>query len=380
MPDKKFFLALAVLIGTIVGAGIFGIPYVISKSGILSGLFYFLFLGLAVLILHLVFGEIILRTEEKGRLSGYAQKYLGKNGKLLVTISMVIGITGTLLAYIIIGGNFLKIIFSPFSNLSSFRFGLIFWLILVYFIFRGIKIIAPVEIFTNSVFFIIIFIVFSFLLPKLNFQNFDLINLKNFFLPYGVIMFSLTGFAAMPEIADILKTSEERKSFKKVIIVSSIASIILYIFFSLAVVGVSGKMTSGDALSGLVPFLGQKIIILGALFGLITIADSFLIICLYFRNSLVYDYHLSKITASFAASFLPLILFIKFQDFTKTIGFVGTILGTVEGVIILLIFIKAKKLGNRIPEYSLNLSNLLIYSLMVLLVLGAFFQLIYSKI
>ena len=140
MPDKKFFLALAVLIGTIVGAGIFGIPYVISKSGVLPGLFYFLFLGLAVLILHLVFGEIILRTEEKSRLSGYAQKYLGKNGKLLVTISMVIGITGTLLAYIIIGGNFLKIVFSPFFDLSSFRFGLIFWLILVCFVFRGIKI------------------------------------------------------------------------------------------------------------------------------------------------------------------------------------------------------------------------------------------------
>jgi tyrosine-specific transport protein len=378
MPNKKFFLALAVLIGTIVGAGIFGIPYVISKSGVLPGVFYFIILGLAVLILHLVFGEIILRTEERYGLSGYAQKYLGKNGKLIVTISMIIGITGTLLAYIIIGGNFLKIIFSPFSNLSSFRFGIIFWLVLIYFVFRGIKIVAPIEIFTNSAFFIIIFIVFSFLLPKLNFQNFDLINLRNFFLPYGVIMFSLTGFAAMPEMADILKTPEERKPFKKVIIVSSIASIVLYLFFSLAVVGVSGKMTSKEVLSGLVPFLGQKIIILGALFGLITIADSFLIVCLYFRNSLVYDYHLSKITASSIASFLPLILFLKFQDFILIIGFVGTILGTIEGIITLLIFIKAKKLGNRIPEYSLNLSGLLIYSLMILLALGAFFQLIYS--
>jgi len=378
MPNKKFFLALAVLIGTIVGAGIFGIPYVISKSGVLPGVFYFIILGLAVLILHLVFGEIILRTEERYGLSGYAQKYLGKNGKLIVTISMIIGITGTLLAYIIIGGNFLKIIFSPFSNLSSFRFGIIFWLVLIYFVFRGIKIVAPIEIFTNSAFFIIIFIVFSFLLPKLNFQNFDLINLRNFFLPYGVIMFSLTGFAAMPEMADILKTPGERKSFKKVIIVSSIASIVLYLFFSLAVFGVSGKMTSKEALSGLVPFLGQKIIILGALFGLITIADSFLMVCLYFRNSLVYDYHLSKITASSIASFLPLILFLKFQDFILIIGFVGTILGTIEGIITLLIFIKAKKLGNRIPEYSLNLSGLLIYSLMILLALGAFFQLIYS--
>jgi amino acid permease len=378
MPNKKFFLALAVLIGTIVGAGIFGIPYVISKSGILSGLFYFFILGIAVLILHLIFGEIVLRTEERCRFSGYAQKYLGNNGKILATISIIIGITGTLLAYIIIGGNFLKIILSPVINLSSFHLSLIFWLVLVYFVFHGIKIIAPIEVFTNSAFFIVMIVVFSFLLPKFNIQNFDLLNLKNFFLPYGVIMFALTGFAAIPEIADILKTPEERKSLKKVIITSSVASIILYLLFSLAVTGVSGGETSGEALSGLVPFLGQRIITLGALFGAITIADSFLIICLYFKNTLICDYHFSRNIAFFIASFLPLILFLKFQNFTQIIGFVGTILGTIEGIIILLILKKAKKCGNRTPEYSLNVSNFLIYSLMALLALGGLFQLIYS--
>jgi tyrosine-specific transport protein len=378
MPDKKFFLALAVLIGTVVGAGIFGIPYVIAKSGILPGLFYFLVLGLAILILHLVFGEIVLRTEERCRFTGYAQKYLGNNGKALATISIIIGMTGTLLAYIIIGGNFLKIILSPVINLSSFRLSLIFWLVLVYFVFHGIKIIATIEVFTNSAFFIIMIVVFSFLLPKFSIQNFDLVNLKNFFLPYGVIMFALTGFAAMPEIADILKTPEERKSLKKVIIASSVASIILYLLFSLAVTGVSGGETSGEALSGLVPFLGQRIITLGALFGVITIADSFLIICLYFKNTLIYDYHFSKIIAFSIASFLPLLLFLKFRSFTQIIGFVGTILGTVEGIIILLIFKKAKKLGNRTPEYSLNISDFLIYSLATLLILGGLFQLIYS--
>lgn len=378
MLDKKFFLALAVLIGTIVGAGIFGLPFVISKSGLLPGLFYFLVLGAAVLILHLIFGEIVLRTEEKYRFSGYSEKYLGKKGLIVATISTFIGATGTLLAYIIIGGNFLKIILSPVRNLSSFRFGLIFWLFLVYFIFKGIKLIAPIEIFTNSAFFIAIFIILCFLLPQISVENLELINPKNFFLPYGAIMFSLTGFAAIPEIAAILKTSEERKSFKKVIITSALISIVLYIIFSLAVVGVSGKNTSGDAFSGLSFFLGPKIIVLGALFGLITIADSFLMVCLYFKNSLINDYNLSEKISSSIVAFLPVLLFLRFQNFPQIIGFVGTILGTIESVLILMIFKKAKVLGNRGPEYALNIPNILIYSLIIILFMGAFFQLLFA--
>jgi len=379
MPDKKFYLALAVLLGTIVGAGIFGLPFVISKSGIIPGFFYFFVLGLAVMFLHLMFGETILRTGGKMRLSGYSQKYLGKNGKLMVTISTVIGITGSLLAYIILGGNFLKIIFSSVINLSAFQFSLIFWAILVYFVFKGLRAIAPAAVFTNIAFFIIIFIVICFLLPEFRFNNLKLVNSGNIFLPYGIIMFSLTGFAAIPEIAGILKSQEERKSFKKVIIVASLVSIILYLIFSLGVIGVSNGKTSEEAFSGLVPFLGKKIIILGALFGIITIADSFLIIGLYFRNTLIYDYRFPKILASFVSSFLPLLLFLKFRDFTQVVGFAGTILGTVEGIIILLLFKKAKKLGDRTPEYSLNIPNCLIYIMMAIFILGMFFQLFYSK-
>jgi tyrosine-specific transport protein len=375
MSAKKFLLALAILIGTIVGAGIFGIPYTIAKSGIGPGFFYFLILGVLVLFLHLFFGEIVLRTKEKYRFIGYAEKYLGNFGKILITISTIFGITGTLLAYLILGGEFLKIIFSPLFALSAFYFSLIFWLILTYFIFKGIKLIAPIEFFTNLTFFIVIFIVFCFLLPKINLDNFRLIDSKNIFLPYGVIMFALMGFIAIPEIAEILNTSEERKSLKKVTILASVITIILYFLFSLAVVGVSGKNTSPDALSGLVPFLGQKIIILGALFGIITLADSFLIICLYFKNSLLRDFKFSENSASLISSGLPLILFILgFRSFITVISLAGTVLAMIEGIVILLIFNKIKKLGDRTPEYSLKIPKFLLYIFAIIFVFGAISQ------
>lgn len=375
--NKKFLFALSILVGTIVGAGIFGIPYVISKSGVIPGFFYFLIFGAVVLLIHLFFGEIILRTKEEHRLVGFAQKYLGKSGKTLITISTFLGIIGALLAYTIISGDFLKIIFSSFTDISSFYLSLFFWLILSYFIFRGIKLIAPAELLMNIIFFLIIFSIFCFVLPKIDLQNFTLINLEHFFLPYGVILFSLIGWQAIPAMRQIFKTPKERKEIKRVIITATVIIIILYFLFVFTIIGASGKNTTSESLQGLIPLLGQKIVILGALFGILAFATSFLVLGNYLKNTLFYDYKIPRQLSALISCGAPLILFlIGFRSFIETIGLVGTFIGVIEGIAIILIFKKAKQLGNREPEYSLKVPSFLLYFLIIILILGAVLQFI----
>ena len=377
VKGRKFLFALSILIGTLVGAGIFGIPYVISKSGIIPGLFYLVFLGAALLLIHLFYGEIILRTKGRHHLPSLAEKYLGRKGKILATISAMVGLSGALLAYVIIGGDFLKIVFSSFLDLPSFYFSLFFLAFLSYFIFRGMKLIAPTELITNLLFFAIVFAVLLLAFPKVDLENFSLINLENTFLPYGVILFSLVGFTAIPGVGAILKTDKERKGFKKVLVLGFFITVVLYILFSLTVVGVSGRGTSPETLQGLIPFLGPQIVFFGALAAAITLADSFLAIGLYLRNTLIYDYKFSKITASIFTCFVPLILFLLgFRSFIGTIGFVGLIVGTVEGIIIIAIFRKAKTMGDREPEYTMNLPFFLTCLLILVLILGAASQLL----
>lgn len=379
MFQKNFILALAVLTGTIIGAGIFGIPYVISKSGIIPGFFYFLILSGAVLLTHLFFGEIVLRTKEKLRLPGFAEKYLGEKAKIIVAFSTFLAITGALLAYIIIGGDFLKIVFSPFLDISSFYFSLIFWAILTFFIFRGIKLIAPVQLLMSIAFILIIFLIFFFALPQINLENFILINPENIFLPYGIILFSLIGWPAIPILSEIFESPDGKRKIKKVIILSSLTVVFLYFLFILSVVGVSGQNTTKEALQGLLPFLGQKIIMLGALFGILAIATSFLILGNYLKNSLFYDFKVPRPFPAIISCGMPLILFlIGFREFIAVVGFVGTILGAVEGVAIVLIFKKAKTLGNRQPEYSLKAPQVLLYFLIGIFILGAISQFLFK--
>jgi tyrosine-specific transport protein len=221
---------------------------------------------------------------------------------------------------------------------------------------------------------LILFIIWFFL-PKLDFSNLVLFNSADLFLPYGVALFSLVGWSAIPEMIDIFKTSEEKKKIKKVIIVSTIVVVTLYILFSMAVLGITGGNPSPDTLSGLAPFLDSRIIMLLTLAGVITLADSFLVLGLYFRNTFVHDFKMSKTLASLIACGLPMVLFlIGFRSFIDVIGFVGTVLGAVEGVLLLLIFRKAKVLGQRTPEYSLKVPSALVYFIILMFVLGAIFE------
>jgi tyrosine-specific transport protein len=370
MKDKEFFLATTLLLGTMIGAGIFGVPYVVSKSGIIPAFFYFLILGSVILFIHLSLGEIVLRTEERCRLPGYAQKYLGSWGKGIAALSAILGTILALLAYIIIGGDFLRILFSPLG-FSSFDFSLIFAFGLSPLIFKGIRMVAKAEFFTNLLFIFIIVSIFCLSLSSFDFLNFTLLNFENIFLPYGVILFALTGWSAIPEMADILKNREERKGFKKAIVFSILVAIFLYLLFTVSVVGVSGYNTSEETFLGLIPYLDRKVILLGVLAGAITIADSFLILGLYLRNTLIYDYRLKKLPAFLIAWGSPLTLFLLgFRQFIEVIGLAGTLIGTIEGILIILIFQKAKVLGNRRPEYSLEMPSFLLYTVMAIFILG----------
>ena len=80
MSKRKFFAAAFTLTGTIVGAGILGLPYVFSRSGFFIGFFWLILLGLIMLFVNLCLGEISLRTKKIHQLPGYAEKYLGKKG------------------------------------------------------------------------------------------------------------------------------------------------------------------------------------------------------------------------------------------------------------------------------------------------------------
>lgn len=372
---NNFTLALSTLVGTIVGAGIFGIPFAMVKSGIVPGLFYLFLLGGIICLLHLLFGEVCLRTSGKHRLVGYAALYLGKRGKVVATLTLLFVLVGTLLAYLILVGEFSEIIFGSFLPFSSAIFTVLFSVGAFFLVLSGRQLIAKIEFFTNILFIGAIAALLVFALPYVKgfeVPLFDVSNVSNLFLPFGVLLFAFAGFEAIPEVMSFLRDRNARTKLDNVIVWSSVITGAFFLLFALIVVGVSGLTTSSDAFSGLVPFLGQSIIAFGALIGIVIIADSFLVIGNYLKNSLRHDFNFSYVPAALVAMGVPLALFLLgFRQFIGVVGLVGGVTGAVEGILIMLMFRKAKTMGDRVPEYQIRVPVILLFLLAVILIGGA---------
>ena len=60
LKNVSLLQAISLLIGTIIGAGMLGIPYAVKAVGVFPGLLLLLLLGVAILLVNLIFGEIVL--------------------------------------------------------------------------------------------------------------------------------------------------------------------------------------------------------------------------------------------------------------------------------------------------------------------------------
>lgn len=373
MKNEKFLAAVSTIIGTIIGVGIFGLPYAIAQAGFLIGALELIFLSAVVLILHLLYGEIILRTKKPQRFIGYTEKYLGKKAKHFAIISVIFGVYGSLLAYIIIGGEFMSGIFNPLFGGNIMIYSLIFYILMSLMVLTKIKTIGRLELIMSFFLLLTIFLILAFGFNKIQIQNLTTIHINKIFFPYGIVLFSLAGSAAIPLIREML--SGEENKIKKAIIAGTVIPAILYLFFILVVNGVSGNSVSSEALIGLSDFLNPGIIIIGRTFGLLAVATSFLVFGEYLEETFNYDLKFNGFFSYILAIGVPLIAFLSgIKNFIDIIGFLGVIFGGIEGILIILIFMKAKSLGDRKPEYILNIPKFASYGIIGIFILGIIYE------
>lgn len=361
LKREGFFEAIATIVGTIIGAGVLGIPYTVAKSGILSGIILILIIGISLIFLYLYLGEITLRTEGNHQLTGYAEKYTGKWGKKFMTFSMIFGIYGALIAYIIGVGESLHALL----GLTSLIFSLLFFAVGATIVYIGLKTIKRFELVLSLVFLAIILIISFYSSFKVNLENLLFFNPKLFFLPYGVILFACIGGTSIPVVKEIL--TRERHKMKKAVIIGAVIPIIAYILFTLAIVGVTGDKTTQIATIGLGQLLGEKMIIFGNLFAIFAMGSSFLILGLALREMYDYDYKLKRNLSWFLTCIPPLILFLLgARSFINVIGITGAVAGGVEGIVIALMYRNAVKMKTRKPEYKMKYNKYFIWFLIAL--------------
>jgi len=372
MP-KNFFKAVAVMVGYIIGVGMFGLPYLISKSGLL--IFFILIICLAFMqhFLHLIYANVILVTKDFHRLPGYAGKYLGKNGKRIATIAKLVGNYGALLAYIIITGIFLNELLFPIFGGSEFMYASFLFFIEAAVIYFGIGMLARAELFMSALLLLIIGFIMLKGWGSINAVNYSLANWHYMLLPYGAILFAVDGNGSLPVVVRLLK--RDKKSIKKVVRIGTFIPIVVVIVFTLVIVGISGAGTSVDALTGIKGAVGNSMIIFALMFGVLSMITSFLGVSESIREMLWWDYKLNKNLAWALAVFVPYSLYLAgLKSLIFVISFAGAVAGGLSAIILILIFLKLEKSKDKLVLFKRKPSEFVTSILIAIFVCGIIYE------
>ena len=183
-----------------------------------------------------------------------------------------------------------------------------------------------------------------------------------------MISIIFAGFSAIPIQRDILRGQEN--NLKKSILLAVLLTGVLYLLFAFTVLGISGGVTTPDAISGLYEFLGSKIIFLGSLFGILAVSTSFLMLGSAFLDMFHLDYNVPRKLAWLLVVVPPLVLFLGgLRTFIDIISLAGSVAIGLEGIVLTFVYIKSKSKGDRVPEYSLELPKFIYY--LLIFVFGA---------
>ena len=365
---ERYIYPTAILSGSIIGVGIFSLPYIASQAGIWLMLFYLVVLSAIVAAINSIVGQIALKTPDFKRLPGFAGFHLGKWAEALSLATAALGGFGILLVYLIVGGDFLLNALSPIFGGNYLTYALIYFFAALIFIYFDIKAIAKVELLALiSLIFVLILIFIkgftSWSLENIFFAS-PAPDIKSIFLPYGAIMFSLWGIGMIPEAEEMIK--DNKKDIKKIIIISVLIPAVIYFLFILLVLGITGDQTSDSALTGLKNVLGGWIFAFCLFVGAVITFNAFLSLALTLKKVFMYDIGIKKSHSIIIVCCLPLILFLLgLRSFIPIVSFIGGVFVGIDGILILLMY---KKIKGR---------NVIIYPLSAVFLLGIIYQLAY---
>ncbi len=369
-PRMSLFEGVALIISGTVGAGVLGIPYAIAQSGLRVGMAYILVLGVLMMGLNLMVGEVAVRTRGTFQLVGLARKYLGRVGEILMTIVFYSLLFGVLVIYVIGEGETLAALFGG----SSFEWSLIFLTIGSLLVAFGLKTVKSIELFLTAGVLAVLVLIAALSAGHVNTSYWAHLDLVHVLLPYGVILFAFHGTTAIPEVHSTLVKREGL--FKKAIIISGITVISIYLLFALVVVGVTGLETTEIATIGLGNELGRTMFIFGNVFAFFAMATSFLLTGVALKDSLTWDYKLSPVLSTLITIVIPFLIFmLGIRSFIAAIDIVGGVFVSIEVLLVLLIYWKAKQHGDIEPgKYKLHHTALLGAVLAFVFAIGAVYS------
>lgn len=338
--NKDFWMTTGILSGTIIGAGIFSLPYVFSKLGLVTGFFYLIVFTLVYFAIHLMYAEVVQTKPGEHQFFYFARMFLPKNIAGLAAFVVLGELIFVLTVYLILAPTFTTLIFGR-GGIAAL---LIFWFLGSLFMFVRLSWLGLAEILgTLAIFAIVVFIFLLGLSHPLAIPKFQAMSWPIFFLPFGPLLFSLSGRPAISKVVEEHRKMGLQKinfPLKKVILWGTAIPTVVYFVFVIGILKLNPNI-SPEGLNSL-SLLSPAVLALLGVLGLITFWTSYFIIGINVKDILKIDLKFPVWLSVGIALFAPLILyFAGFQNFLEVISLTGSVFLALDGIFVIAMWRKA---------------------------------------
>jgi len=347
---SSFLRSFLLLVGTIIGAGVFGVPLVFSRMGLVTGSLVFWLVALLVMAAHLLFVDLIVRDRARRRLPGYVGKILGRWAERIAVVCHSMHLIGANLAYLILGGEFLAVLLSPvLPGFDVLSWQTIFWLGGVVTVLAGLSFMSRVEsamtwVEVTSMAFIAV-LSFAFVRgPILLTADWSQATVG-----LGIFVFALSGLTVMPEVYEL--AGQKAGMTRRVTVLGSLLTAVLTWLFGIGIYLAAGERELGST-TAIAAILPSALAWLLPLFGFFAVATSYLTTAFDLRSMYVYDLKWRPIVSSVFALGSPLaLLLLSSRDFFNTIDVVGALFSAANALLVAVAAGIIMNRGTRRPSF-----------------------------
>lgn len=364
---RRYLLPSSILSGTIIGAGVFALPYIFVRSGWAIGITYLFLLTVAVWILHSMFAEVILHVGEEHRFAGYVRILLGERPFRIAILTSVFGLMLALTAYLVLGVSFINLLYPKGSELAKV---VIFWILGSSLVLVRVRLLALLEFLVVIGLLLIIAFIFILGLGSWNkLGSLSPVNAGYLFLPFGPVLFSLIGRTAIPSVINYIKDAGLPSFLAgRAILLGTIIPSLFYLAFIVGIIGLSDDV-SADSVSGLIGQTSQAVLFIVGIFGILSLLSTYIVLGIDVAKNLTLDLRLPEIVSLAAVIILPIALYLfGLKSFLGLVSIIGGVFVSIEGAMIALMW---KRIGAGAPKRAI-----VAYTLAGIFLMGAFYEII----
>lgn len=308
--------ALAVLVGTQIGAGVLGLPYAASKVGLIPAL------GVLIGVMLLMLGTAFIVLKFSARMDGaqmstVANRTLGKAGGWLMYLSITLMSFGALLAYVAGMGQ----VFASLFGISETVGGFVFWVLASLVVYHGLEASGKTELVMSYIMLALFIGVTFMLVPHAKLENGLYSDLSGILSITGVAIFALGCHTIIPDVYKGLGSYEKTR---KVVVLAFLIPTVVYAVFMASFLLVFGRNTPEVATLGLQELYGRLGWLVGNLIPLLAITTSYIGIALA-QQSNSEEFVRLKRSYAWALTVVPpaVVYFAGVRNFADVLAFAG---------------------------------------------------------